>query len=143
MSPAVVLRVIPVAQVVPLSPLAPGSWMFLLEQWGVLSAESGCSPQSGCCFALPLLCAGVCEVDLDLSEPRLLEALLGWRGVVLWESTAPELLWETGKAMKVQLHGRMLCSEKQREERTVIFCDSRINRASVETNESFISPGYC
>lgn len=29
----------------------------------------------------------------------------------------------------MQLHGRMLCSEKQREERIVIFCDSRINRA--------------
>lgn len=65
----------------------------------------GCSPQSGCLFALTLLCVGVWEVDL--SVPCLLKALLGWRGVVLWETTAPELLWETGKAVKVQLHGRM------------------------------------
>lgn len=72
------LWVIPVRQLLPLHLLldVPAGIV-----GGSQSREFGCSPQSGCFFALILLRVGVCEVDL--SVPCLLKALLGWRGVVL------------------------------------------------------------
>lgn len=76
----VMLWVIPVRQVVPLH-LPP---RLLGVPAGIVGSSQcrdfGCSPQSGCFFALTLH-VGVCEVDL--SVPCLLKALLGWRGVVL------------------------------------------------------------
>lgn len=101
---------IPARQVVPLHLLLD------IPAGRVWSREFGCSQQ--------LLPAGLCEVHLSL-----LKALLGWRrdGAVRSQSSRAAV-GDKAKAIKSAAPPAE-CSEKQREERTVIFCDSTINRA--------------